>query len=414
MSVGLPIVNRPDERLPSQRLPQADALPFQELSGLAVTQINGKDYALVPVVNGAVEANLVPRTGTQLALSTLAGEAGEVATITDTPGVMVFNGTPGGARGIYADNAGRTMVITVPPSDYTGGTIDIGPDVTEIHVRYSTLPTPSIRDGSVTAVLRLNGTRRPGQRLRMFSETIVNFAPSVNGGPAVLYSNGDPGRRWTEFFLDTVGATPTYRPLLSMMVESRAASNTVYPGSVAIGDAAGAFARNSLALGAGAATNQAGEIAFGSPGYSDLRTNKIFRVGGQTTGVNGTAVLTPTGAAVSEENMFGFDLSYGASAFGLRLDIMGKRTNSAECVRFVREVVVQRTTAGVLTLLQPETPNNPSDVLSAGMTGANVALAIGSVGGGTNNSLQITVTGPNTSSTTRWSCVAYANVMGNG
>lgn len=398
-----------------QAIPVQAGLQGNVSNGLLIVQFEGQNFALVPVAaNGAIEANLVPRTGTQAALATLSGEAGEVATITDGPGVMIFDGTPGGARGIYADNAGRTMVVTVAPEAYTGPTIDIGPDVTEVHVKYTTLPTPTLRDGVTIVPLRFTGQRRPGQRFRLFQECLINFLAGVDGGPNALFVNVEAGRRWTEFFLDTTGATPTYRPLFSGIVESDSGLNSIYQGSMALGDGAHAFAAKAVALGPKATANLAGEIAFGAPAYSDLRTNRIIRVGGVTTGVNGTAVLTPTGAAASESNMFGFDQAFGASAFGMRLDIMGKRSNSADCVRFVREIVVQRSSAGALTLVTPATPNNPSDILTGTMTGANVALSIASVGGGTNNALQILVTGPNTSMTTRWSCVAYTHAMGNG
>lgn len=382
-------------------------------NNLLVVEYQGQSFALVPVTpDGAIEANLVPRTGTRSALSTLAGEPGEIGTITDQRGVMVFTGEAGAARGIYSSNAGRTLVVSVAPEPYTGPVVEIGPDVLEVIFQYTALPADP-RDAIPGVQARLVGARTADQRLRVFQDYPVTWLAGTEGAPNVSLPRVDGGRGWAELRLDTSG-TPAYRAISVVYCESGSSPAETFPGSVKLGENALAYGRNALALGTLAVANLPGEIAFGVPAYSDLRTNKVFRVGGQTTGVNGTAVLTPTGAAASDTNMFGFDLAYGASAFGLRLDIMGKRSNSAECVRFVREVVVQRTGAGALTLLQPATPNNPSDVLSGGMTGANVELSIASVGGGTNNSLQILVTGPNTSSTTRWSCVAYANVMGNG
>lgn len=384
--------------------------------GLYVVTIGGQPFALVPVTGaGAVEANLVPRTGSRATLETLAGEAGEIASINDERGIMLFTGSAGQARGVYSTNAGRTVVVSLPPVPYTGPVIELGPDVLEVHFRYSSPPT-DVRDPGQTPnpQVRFTGARTTAQRVRVFQEYPVIFLPGVNGGPDCSLTRIDGGRNWAELLLDTSTSPPTYRAFSAAYAEAPDSPAIFAPGSVRLGADAYAFGRLAIALGNGAVANMASEIVFGSPAYSALRGNRIIRVGAQTTGVNGTAVLTTDGAAVSEANMFGFDLSFGASAFGMRLDIMGKRSNSAECVRFVREVVVQRASTGALTLVTPATPNNPSDILTAQMTGANVALSIVSVGAGTNNALQIQVTGPNTSMTTRWSCIAHVHTMGNG
>lgn len=383
--------------------------------GLYVVEIGGQTFALVPVVGGAVEANIVPRTGNRATLETLAGEAGEIASIDDERGIMLFTGIAGQARGVYSTNAGRTVVVSLPPVPYTGPVIELGPDVLEVHFRYSSPPT-DVRDPDQipSPQVRFTGARTTAQRVRVFQEYPVIFLEGINGGPNCSLLRVEGGRSWSELLLDTTTTPPTYRAFSSAYAESSESPEVFAPGSVRLGSEAYAFGRQAVALGNGAIANMASEIAFGSPAYSALRGNRIIRVGAQTTGVNGTAVLTTDGAAVSEANMFGFDLSFGASAFGMRLDIMGKRSNSTECVRFVREVVVQRASTGALTLITPATPNNPSDILTAQMTGADVALSIASVGAGTNNALQIQVTGPNTSMTTRWSCIAYVHAMGNG
>lgn len=235
--------------------------------GLLVTTFNDQQYALLPVTGpGAIEANLVPRTGSRETLETLAGEAGEIASINDERGIMLFTGSAGQARGVYSTNAGRTVVVSLPPVPYTGPVIELGPDVLEVHFRFSSPPT-DVRDPDQTPnpQVRFTGARTTAQRVRVFQEYPVVFLAGVNGGPDCSLSRIDGGRNWSELLLDTTTTPPTYRAFSSAYAESSESPEVFAPGSVRLGSEAYAFGRLAIALGNGAVANMASEIAFGSP-----------------------------------------------------------------------------------------------------------------------------------------------------
>lgn len=67
-------------------------------NGLAIVDINGSNFALLPVdVDGNVYANVTHRRGYLADLITLDGGVGEIGVSTDTKALIVYNGVPGGA-----------------------------------------------------------------------------------------------------------------------------------------------------------------------------------------------------------------------------------------------------------------------------------------------------------------------------
>lgn len=67
-------------------------------NGLAIVDINGSNFALLPVdVDGHVYANVTHRRGYLADLITLDGGVGEIGVSIDTKALVVYNGVPGGA-----------------------------------------------------------------------------------------------------------------------------------------------------------------------------------------------------------------------------------------------------------------------------------------------------------------------------
>ncbi|MFN3914740.1 MAG: hypothetical protein ACK4K3_07455 [Aquabacterium sp.] len=401
---GLPVVSRPDSRLPAQKLPEPGLGSFQEQSGLAVTEINGKQYALVPVTGGVVEANFVPRRGTADQLRTIAGADGELAAMSDHRGIAVLGGTPGSASMLFADNAGRTQVVLVPASGYTGGTVEVRPEVQTLAVLWETPPADRYAEPFPDVPLAFVGNREAGRPLRVVADFSVNISGTDSNVDAVsVNSSGD--RVVADFILHP--GLNRYMLLSQMGCSSLSSDEIGFPGAVSLGEYSGATGPYSLGIGTAAIAQQPGAIAFGRPAYSFFSNYHLIRMGGYTTGVSGVRVLLPDpDRAAAVDNCFRFDQIIGGATFSIRLDIIGRTaTNYA---RFVREAVIHRSNAGALTLVTPTTPNTPSDVLSGGMSGAAVALSVDS----TLNALQVQVTGPTTSSTVRWSCLGTVHALG--
>lgn len=67
-------------------------------NGLAIVDINGSNFALLPVdADGSVYANVTHRRGYLADLITLDGGVGEIGVSIDTKALVVYNGVPGGA-----------------------------------------------------------------------------------------------------------------------------------------------------------------------------------------------------------------------------------------------------------------------------------------------------------------------------
>lgn len=131
----------PDARTPPTYLPYAEKDEFgqyqlknpdgtdaassnlqaTEEAGLAVVQINGNSYALLPVSDGAVVANVVPRTGLAGSLANLDGNQGELASATDQPVIFKFTGEPGKAQAFKAYG----QIKQIDPSPYSGASLTL-------------------------------------------------------------------------------------------------------------------------------------------------------------------------------------------------------------------------------------------------------------------------------------------------
>lgn len=67
-------------------------------NGLAIVDIDGQNFALLPVdEDGSVYANVTHRRGNLADLITVDGNVGEIGVSTDTKALIVYNGEPGGA-----------------------------------------------------------------------------------------------------------------------------------------------------------------------------------------------------------------------------------------------------------------------------------------------------------------------------
>lgn len=86
----------------------AIGIPATEQGGIAIVEINGTNYALLPVdEDGDIVANLAHRRDTLANLLALSGEPGEITIPTDAPGLVIHNGVAGEAvhfRGALSNN----------------------------------------------------------------------------------------------------------------------------------------------------------------------------------------------------------------------------------------------------------------------------------------------------------------------
>lgn len=81
--------------------------PVVNLNGLAVVNVGGQNYAMLPVdANGDVEANIAHRTGNLSDLLLVDGGDGEIGVAVDVEALVLYNGVSGQARVIRRiDNA---------------------------------------------------------------------------------------------------------------------------------------------------------------------------------------------------------------------------------------------------------------------------------------------------------------------
>ena len=81
----------------------AIGIPATEQAGIAIVEINGTPYALLPVdENGDIVANLSHRRGLLADLLDLSGEPGEISIPTDADGLVIHTGVYGQAKRFYS------------------------------------------------------------------------------------------------------------------------------------------------------------------------------------------------------------------------------------------------------------------------------------------------------------------------
>lgn len=81
----------------------AIGIPATEQAGIAIVEINGTPYALLPVdENGDIVANLSHRRGLLADLLDLSGEPGEISVPTDADGIVIHTGVFGQAKRFYS------------------------------------------------------------------------------------------------------------------------------------------------------------------------------------------------------------------------------------------------------------------------------------------------------------------------
>lgn len=92
-------------------------IPATEQGGIALVEINGTDYALLPVdENGDIVANLAHRRDTLANLLALSGEPGEITIPTDAPGLVIHNGVAGQAvhfRGALSNGTLGSLSVAI-------------------------------------------------------------------------------------------------------------------------------------------------------------------------------------------------------------------------------------------------------------------------------------------------------------
>ena len=81
----------------------AIGIPATEQAGIAIVEISGTPYALLPVdENGDIVANLSHRRGLLADLLDLSGEPGEISVPTDADGIVIHTGVFGQAKRFYS------------------------------------------------------------------------------------------------------------------------------------------------------------------------------------------------------------------------------------------------------------------------------------------------------------------------
>lgn len=365
-----------------------------DASGLLISTVGGQEFAQLPVgpaPDRAVEAKVVLRHGTNSAMLALDGVANEVGVLTDTPGLVLFTGTPDEARAVYPDNAGRTVIYERDSSVATPAAYQLPSDVGLLILRdAASTPDP---DGMFPG-LTVNAAARPaGASLRIISDK----SPALTG----LFDMAELPN----------GPSDTFWVCDGTSLLLKASGGLGDDGSVALGRSVVPVGARSTLLGSGARTSAANEIGFGSPQFAGLtlqaRGHGVARLAGITNTTATSAKLTPSG--VSTDPGFPFDGLYANGLYSIRATIIGKRNTNEEFCRFVRDVVVQMSSSLNLTLVAPTTPNTASDIIVGGTAGCAVALAVNN----TTKTLDITVTGSTTPVTIRWYAHLEIIKMGN-
>lgn len=362
-------------------------------SGLLISTFEGQDFAQLPVgpsPDRVVEAKVVLRNGTRATMSDLDGATNEIGVLTDTPGIILFNGNPGEGRSIFPDNAGRTLVYSRDSSDPTPTTFIIPRDVGVLRLVDSAV-SPDIE--GIFVGLSLDVEARPeGSTLRVVSDmtaVLVGFSED-----ALPNYTSD-----TSWMYDGSGMAG-----FSSMGQSS-------DGSIGLGKSYIRSGINSINLGLGARTSADNEVGFGRTAFSGLTTNTrghgVARLSGITSSGATTARLTDSGVATDPG--FPIDTYYLNGLYIMRWTIIGKRNNSTEFCRLVRDIVVQIDGSGNLALQAPTTPNTPSDMFIGGTTGCAVAFNVDN----TNKALQVNVTGSTPAIGIRWYAHADIIKMGN-
>ena len=88
----------------------AIGIPATEQAGIAIVEISGTPYALLPVdENGDIVANLSHRRGLLADLLDLSGEPGEISVPTDADGIVIHTGVFGQAKRFYSPVSAGTV-----------------------------------------------------------------------------------------------------------------------------------------------------------------------------------------------------------------------------------------------------------------------------------------------------------------
>lgn len=369
-------------------------------SGLLISNVSGQDFAQLPVGPSPERAiqvsSFVPRHGTRAALVDLSGVPNEVGTVSDLGGIALFTGTPGGAKFIYPDNAGRTMLYETDATEFNSVIVDVPNDVSLLVVRNTGPAAPSF-DG--LAFRFANSPRDVRKPLRIIKDAAFAWGANDDGLSLDGAATDAAGFGVLDFLYDGT----TFQVVSAVSVAA--------DGSTSVGKGGVANGTRTTLIGSGARAFADNEIAFSTPVFSgavlNQRGTSVCQLAGLTSSVTTSCVLTDSGTA--SDPGLPIDMAYLNGVVAYRIEVLGKRNSSTDFCRFVRDAVVQIGSSGALTLVTPSTQNNPADIFVGSITGNTITLAVDDV----NKTLKITVTGSTTPQAMRWYARVEAMKMGN-
>lgn len=248
--------------------------------------------------NGNIIANIVPRRGTRANLQTVIGGAGELASTSDTPGIVKFTGGAI-AGGVDVLPFNSTLQFTAPGSGANQNvTLPVTADTVQVTI-------PAALTG--TSVLIPDTTlAQKGQVLRV--ELVSGAIPSLLG---VQLPNTNGG---IEIYFD--GTAWSLSRQYGARVKATAAgingSVFLYPGiyddtagvgnnRVVVGQAI-ATGNNAIAGGSGAAALNQNASAYGNNAKANASGSAAFGNAAQATG-SGACAFGPNSAAIGQSSL---------------------------------------------------------------------------------------------------------------
>ena len=373
------IIARKNGKLIEKQIGGLDAIADENH---AVVQIDGKEYVMLRMQNGDIVAAISHRTGNFADISTISGNDGEIAISTDKPAIAILNGQSNGAK--FIKTWGSTRNVEVPSTIQPP--IALTPDVARI----------VFTGEAISQTYSIDAGFEEGQTLELYNTTIGSPIIQIES-PSVTIQTGAVAK--------FVFVNSTWKLIEFKFIGSSGA--TFLPNSFVMGMGAYSSFDDSIVIGTNAASENNAAIALGTKSVSMFdnsmtigsgRSIRIagkheFTLGGMTIGANATTVLAFNGIGGEME---GEQPYWMGGVARVNVTVIGRKSNSSEWCRFVRQFDMYITNAGVHNITNVVTPSDSPDYKTANMSATNVTFSQGTYG------LNINVFGSSTSMTTLW------------
>lgn len=296
----------------------SSSLQATEQAGLAVVQINSTSYALLPVTDGAVVANVVPRTGTASSLANLDGNQGELASATDKPVLYKLTGVPGEAEAFKA--YGQIKEIDLTPFSASNYPLKL-----DSHTFVFTGTAPF---GQANVILPDGYEPRQEIKITVINDSGLMLKWTNNAAGDLLEQNrvytlvytGNGDWKYTETTTDAsvLGAHSFVRGKGSTASQTR---------SIVIGSNSMSEYRDTIVLGSDTQAMFPCSLTQGPGSVPRSTSRHTLCIGGRTTGAaNAQQVLSFDGLATDSVDNFP---SFGIGIARCRLVVIGRRGTSS-------------------------------------------------------------------------------------